>query len=274
MLRKALLLAYNSVMKIGIIGGSGVYNLDGLSGKEERVLDTPYGQPSGPLVECELEGRDIVFLARHGKDHAIPPHKINYRANISAMKQLGVVRILSIGAVGGIREEWRPGTIVVPDQVLDMTMGARPGTFFDGGKVMHIDFTDPYCPQLRRILAERIEPLGDQASAGGTYICTNGPRLESAAEIRFFGRIGADIVGMTAMPEAALAREAELCYASICIVTNPAAGLSGTKLTTSEVMAAMKAASGRLHQILREAILAIPDSRNCPCSTSLRSAAV
>lgn len=261
-------------MKTGLIGGSGIYQLDGLSSCEEIAVDTPYGAPSAPLTRCELDGREIFFLPRHGKRHTIPPHKINYRANISAFSRLGVSRILSIGAVGGINEDWAPGTIVIPDQIIDMTQGARPGTFFDEGKVAHVDFSHPYCAHTRAVILAQADAARQPAIDGATYICTNGPRLESAAEIQFYRTIGAHIVGMTAMPEAALAREGQMCYAGICIVTNPAAGLKSAQLTATEVMDAMKDASGRLLGLLRTILLALPADRACTCGSSLSEAGV
>ncbi len=261
-------------MKIGLIGGSGVYQLDGLIVHEELIVDTPYGRPSAPIARCQLDDREIFFLPRHGSKHTIPPHKINYRANISAFRQFGVARILSIGAVGGIHESWNPGTIIVPNQIIDMTQGARAGTFFDEGRVAHIDFSQPYCSHFRTVVLAQAVSLDEPAVDGATYICTNGPRLESAAEIQYYKAIGAHIVGMTAMPEAALAREAESCYAGICIVTNPAAGLKSKQLTATEVIAAMKEASVRLQRLLRAVLLALPSERPCICGSALSEADV
>ncbi|HSW62437.1 MAG TPA: S-methyl-5'-thioadenosine phosphorylase [Dissulfurispiraceae bacterium] len=261
-------------MKIGLIGGSGVYQMDGLNVCEEISADTPYGVPSAPVTRCELDGHEIFFLPRHGKKHTIPPHKINYRANISAFRRLGVTRILSIGAVGGMNEDWAPGTIVIPNQIIDMTHGARQGTFFDEGRVVHIDFSQPYCMQMRTAVLAQAAALGEPAVDGGTYICTNGPRLESAAEIRFYKAIGAHVVGMTAMPEAALVREAEMCYAGICIVTNSAAGLKNENLTATEVIVAMNDASERLRLLLRAILPAIHPERPCACGNALSKAGI
>lgn len=273
-LQKTEGIPYNNPMKIGLIGGSGVYQLDGLEVRETRPLKTSFGIPSAPITIGEIEGREICFLPRHGTDHAIPPHKINFRANIAAFQQLGVDRIFSIGAVGGLHAAWKPGTIVIPDQIIDMTFGARAGTFFDGGRVMHVDFSQPYCPHLRKTLLNAATSIQEQAVSSGTYICTNGPRLESAAEIAYYAMIGADIVGMTAMPEAALAREAEICYSGLCIVTNPAAGLKDENLTATEVIAAMNNASERLKLLLRTAILSLSPERPCSCATALTNASV
>jgi len=261
-------------MKIGLIGGSGVYQLEGLHAVETRTVDTPFGAPSAPITQGEIEGRTVFFLPRHGTNHAIPPHKINYRANIAAFQQLGVDRIFSIGAVGSLHTEWKTGTITIPDQIIDMTFGARSGTFFDSGKVMHVDFSQPYCPSLRQTVISAAAATHETVVDRGTYICTNGPRLESAAEIRYYAMIGADIVGMTSMPEAALAREAEICYCGLCIVTNPAAGLSGENLTAREVIDAMQEASEQLRLLLRTTILALSSDRRCSCGSALRDAGV
>lgn len=261
-------------MKIGLIGGSGVYQLEGLNVCETRTVETPFGSPSAPLTIGEIEGREVVFLPRHGIHHEIPPHKINFRANIAAFQSLGVERIFSIGAVGGLHADWPPGTIVIPDQIIDMTFGARPGTFFDGGHVMHVDFSQPYCSHLRQAMIEAARSIQEPVRPTATYICTNGPRLESAAEIQYYAMIGADIVGMTAMPEAALAREAEICYSGLCIVTNPAAGLKDENLTATEVLAAMKDSAERLRHMLRSTILSLPPGRSCSCGTALKNAAV
>lgn len=261
-------------MKIGLIGGSGIYQLDGLTVRETRTVETPFGSPSAPVTIGEIEGREMYFLPRHGADHTIPPHRINFRANISAFRQLGVERILSIGAVGGLHADWKPGTIVIPDQIIDMTFGARPGTFFDGGRVMHVDFSQPYCPDLRKTIIDAAHAIQENTIQTATYICTNGPRLESAAEIRYYAMIGADIVGMTAMPEAALAREAEICYGGLCIVTNPAAGLKDENLTATEVIAAMKDASERLRLLLRTTLLSLNPDPPCSCGEALTEAGV
>jgi len=273
-LQKPESIPYNNPMKIGLIGGSGVYQLEGLHVVETRTIDTPFGMPSAPITEGEIDGRPVFFLPRHGANHEIPPHRINYRANIAAFRQLGVDRIFSIGAVGSLHPEWNPGTIVVPNQIIDMTVGARAGTFFDSGQVMHVDFSEPYCSGLRTTVIRAASETHEIVIDRGTYVCTNGPRLESAAEIRYYAMIGADIVGMTAMPEAVLAREAEICYCGICIVTNPAAGLKNENLTTKEVIDAMKEASVQLRLLLRTAILALSPDRHCSCGSALSEAGV
>lgn len=211
---------------LAIIGGSGLDQLPGLKLLEERPLSTPYGEPSGALLLGEISGRTLIFLPRHGSKHQIPPHKINYRANIWALKSLGVREVVGVASVGGISPQLGPGSIVIPDQLLDYSYG-REQTFFDGSgqKVEHIDFTEPYCEGLRQRLLKAATRAQVRAAGQGCYAVTQGPRLETRAEIQRFKRDGADMVGMTALPEAALAREAGLCYANCVLVANWAAGL-------------------------------------------------
>ena len=261
---------YIAMPFIGLIGGSGLYEMPGLRVLEERVLETPFGAPSAAYVMGELSGARVAFLPRHGSPHRLPPHRINYRANVWGFRQLGVDRILSVNAGGGLSPGLRPGSIVVLDQVLDMTQGAREATFYDEGEVVHIDFTEPYCPELRQAVLGAGEKAGIGLEGGGTYLCVNGPRLESRAEIEFFARTGADVVGMTGMPEAALARELEICYSALAVVTNYAAGLSGIKLTTGEVVGSMEKANERIKALLKETFALIPYERACPCKDALK----
>lgn len=244
--------------------------MPGFEPKEEMVVDTPYGEPSGAYLIGEVAGTAVAFLPRHGSPHRIPPDRVNYRANIRGFKELGVERIISISASGGINPELRPGDIVILDQVIDMVQGARASTFYGGDEVVHIDFTEPYCPELRGSLLRADGGAGTGARAGGTYICVNGPRLESRAEIRFYAMIGADVIGMTGMPEASLARELEICYAGITVVTNYAAGMAGKKLTTSEVVEKMKESNEKIRRLLIEGLPLIPSRRRCPCGEALR----
>jgi 5'-methylthioadenosine phosphorylase len=208
---------------LAIIGGSGLDRLDGLEAPRRKAVRTPYGRPSGALTFGRIQGREVVFLARHGPRHAIAPHEVNYRANIWALHAQRVKDVVSVASVGGIRADLVPGTLVVPDQIIDYTHGRRSSfNRLTGGSVTHIDFTRPYCESLRQRLLEAA--AGEPAVAGGTYAATQGPRLETAAEIDRLERDGADMVGMTGMPEAALARELGLCYAAIAVVVNHAAG--------------------------------------------------
>jgi len=261
-------------MPIGVIGGSGLYDIDGLEIREEIALSTPYGATSSTYKLGTLDAAELVFLARHGSPHRIPPHKVNYRANIWGFKSLGVEKIISIGAVGGITGEMRPGSIVILDQIIDMTMGARAATFYDEEKVVHIDFTHPYCYEMREIFIQAAGDISLPVKKNGTYICVNGPRLETEKEIQFFSFIGADVVGMTAMPEAALARELEICFTGISIVTNYAAGIAGAKLTTTEVVESMGNSLGAIKALLRAAVPRIPGRRSCSCKDALKDAEI
>lgn len=263
-------------MKIGLIGGSGLYEIEGLEITKEVSISTPYGDPSSVYkigtIGAKGDEKQIVFLPRHGIPHSIPPHKINYRANIWGFKSFGVERIISVSAVGGINKDISPGDIVLLDQIIDMTYGARESTFYDKDKVVHIDFTNPYCPEMRDFIIEASQNIGLPIKTAGAYICVNGPRLETAKEIQFFSMIGADVVGMTAMPEASLARELEMCVSGISVVTNYAAGISERKLTTTEVVETMKNSLDRMKSLVKEIIMYIPPARACPCKDALKDA--
>ena len=216
---------------LAIIGGSGLTKLANMAVERREVVRTPYGEPSGPLTFGRICSQPAVFIARHGYGHTIPPHEVNYRANLWALKNAGATCVISIASVGGIRADLGPGAIVIPDQIIDYTWG-RKATYHDGGNtaVVHIDFTQPYDAQLRQALLDAARDAGQAVSDGGVYAATQGPRLETAAEINRLERDGADIVGMTGMPEAALARELELPYAAINLVANHAAGRGDSKL--------------------------------------------
>ena len=211
---------------VAIIGGSGLTNLKNLRITRREVIRTPFGEPSAPMVYGQLSGRGAVFLPRHGPGHTIPPHEVNYRANIWALKETGVTKVIAVNAVGGISPDFLvPGSLVIPDQIIDYTYG-RAHTFFgsEHKQVTHVDFTYPYCEELRKILIDAAKRAKLHAREHGTYGATQGPRFETAAEILRMERDGADIVGMTGMPEAALARELDLCYATLAFVVNWAAG--------------------------------------------------
>src|SRR5262245_18671223 len=209
---------------LAIIGGTGLAQLANLEVSRRQAVKTPYGKPSGPLTFGTIRGAAVVFLARHGDAHTIPPHQVNYRANLWALKERGAREIVAVASVGGIRDDLGPGTIVVPHQILDYTWG-RASTFFEGeAPVKHIDFTEPYSAALRARLLAAAKKSGETALDGAVYAATQGPRLESGAEIDRLERDGADIVGMTGMPEAGLARELALPYAAIAVVVNHAAG--------------------------------------------------
>ena len=222
---------------LGIIGGSGLTRLEALEIERRELVSTPFGAPSAPMQFGRLNELPVAFLPRHGGNHQVPPHKVNYRANIWAFKEAGVERIVGMAAVGGISANMGPGTLCVADQVIDYTYD-RKHTFYeqDLKRVIHADFTDPYCEALRQQLLAAAGRIGESVVGKGTYGATQGPRLESAAEIRRLARDGCDIVGMTGMPEAALARELELCYANFSLVVNWAAGLGdGGPITMQEI---------------------------------------
>lgn len=240
---------------LAIIGGSGLTQLSTLEIVRREVVRTPYGEPSGALTFGTLSNRQVVFLARHGYGHTIPPHQVNYRANIWALKHAKATGIISVASVGGIRPDFAPGTLVVPAQIIDYTWG-RKSTFFEGGEesVRHIDFTHPYDEPLRqRILAASVA-AGEAAFNGGVYAATQGPRLETAAEINRMERDGADLVGMTGMPEAALARELDIPYAAINVVANYAAGraASETGIQFENIEAVLHEAMVHVRRVLEE----------------------
>jgi len=216
--------------ELGIIGGTGLTSLKSLEITKREVVHTPYGEPSGPLTHGLLSGKEVVFLARHGYGHTIPPHRINYRANIWALEHTGVKRVIAVAAVGGIRADMSPCRLVIPDQIIDYTW-SRGSTYFEEGltHVTHIDFTQPYCDELRQLLIQGCRTSSLDTVEDGTYGATQGPRLETAAEIDRMESDGCSVVGMTGMPEAALARELELCYAGCAVVANWAAGRGGDK---------------------------------------------
>jgi 5'-methylthioadenosine phosphorylase len=258
---------------IGVIGGSGLYEISGVTIKDVKNISTPFGKPSDSLKIGEFLKRKVVFLPRHGSKHNIPPHKINYRANIWGLKKIGVERIISLSAVGVISSGVRPGTILIPDQIIDMTKD-RISTFYDGNKVVHIDFTEPYCPELRAFIIRAGLNLGINLKKSGTYVCVDGPRLETKAEIKFFSGIGADVVGMTTMPEAALAREAGICFSAITVITNYAAGITKKRLRAREVIEVMQKTTLKLKELLKELFKNIPVERQCTCKEALKEAMV
>ena len=225
--------------ELAIIGGTGLTRLANLEITHREVVHTPFGEPSGPVTHGNLFGHRVAFIPRHGARHNIPPHRVNYRANLWALDHLGIKNVLAVAAVGGITAQMQPCRIVIPDQIIDYTW-SRPHTFFEDGleHVTHIDFTEPYCPELRSRLIQAAQRAKLDAVMQGTYAATQGPRLETAAEIRKLERDGCDIVGMTGMPEAALARELGLCYACCAVVANWAAGKSADKTISMAQIAA------------------------------------
>jgi len=239
------------VKPLAIIGGTGIDDLEGLQIVGEHLPVTPFGNPSRAIQEGRLGGAEVFFLQRHGSPDVIPPHRINYRANLWALKSLGVVDIVAINAVGGITADMRPGRLVIPDQLIDYSWG-RQHTFDDGadGQLMHIDFSEPYDRALRQALLQSAQSAGISHAPGGVYAVTQGPRLETAAEIVRLARDGCDVVGMTAMPEAALARELGLAYASVCMVVNPAAGLSEEPITLEMMRGTLQREAAAVRSLL------------------------
>ncbi|MEC9492539.1 S-methyl-5'-thioinosine phosphorylase [Flexistipes sp.] len=257
-------------MKIGIIGGSGLYSIEAFNYTGEEKIDTDYGEPSAAFKIYEYYGNRYYFLARHGAGHEFPPHLVNYRANISAFKKAGVDAILSFAAVGGISADLNPGDIVISDNAIDFTNG-RNHTFATKGNIHHIDITEPFCPELRKAVKESCASSGLNFSDKGVYICTNGPRMETAAEIKAFKGMGADIVGMTLFPECSLAREAEICYVNISVVANDAAGISRNKLTADEVVETVKKSEDKLKRIILNLDINAVENRKCDCRNALEN---
>ncbi len=223
-------------IEMAVIGGTGMTEIEGLEVTHREVVHTPYGEPSGPITHGIIGGKSIAFLARHGYTHTIPPHKINYRANLWALQSIGIQKVVAIAAVGGITADMQPTKLVIPDQIVDYTYG-RAHTFYEEGltHVTHIDFSWPYCPELRQALLDAAKCAQVDVVPYGVYAATQGPRLETAAEIRKLERDGCDLVGMTAMPEAALARELGLSYASCAVVANWAAGKCDEEISMDEI---------------------------------------
>lgn len=239
-----------------IIGGSGLTALKNLNITRREVMRTPYGEPSAPLVYGELAGQEVVFLPRHGAGHTIPPHQVNYRANIWALKRTGATRIIAVNAVGGITPGFlNSDQLVFPDQIVDYTYD-REHTFFgnDQQQVTHVDFSDPYCAELRKLLVDAARQSKLSYVDRGTYGATQGPRFETAAEIRRMERDGVDIVGMTGMPEAGLARELGFCYASVAVVVNPAAGKASGPISLKEIEKNLETGMARVRVLLERAI--------------------
>lgn len=257
------------MIKTAIIGGTGIYNPDALENRREVIQETQYG--SVAVTVGSYKGMEVAFIPRHGARHSVPPHLVNYRANILALYKLGVRNILATAAVGSLNYEFKPGHFVLVDQFLDYTK-SRPNTFFEGGDmgVVHCDMTVPYCPRLRSALMASAGNLKYEVSNGGVYVCTEGPRFETAAEISVYKLLGGDVVGMTSVPEVCLARELGMCYATVATITNFAAGISPSILTHSEVYEVMKNNTSAVRQLLLESTLLIEaQDMGCDCARIL-----
>jgi 5'-methylthioadenosine phosphorylase len=253
--------------EIGIIGGTGFYRF--LEDAESVELETPFGAPSGPLSVGMFEGRRVAFLPRHGLDHRFPPHLVPFRANLWALKDLGVTRIFGPCAAGSLRREIRPRTLVVCDQAVDFTKN-RPTTFYDGPQVTHVSFADPYCPTLREVLVKSAADGGIQHRDGGTMVVIEGPRFSTTAESRMFAQLGCDVIGMTQFPEVTLARELEICYATVALVTDYDVGVDDIQpVTHEEVLKVFGENIDTLRDLLAAAIPRVPAERTCPCATAL-----
>ena len=252
---------------IGVIGGSGLYSL--LEGATEHAIHTPYGPPSDPITVAEVGGRRVAFLPRHGRDHRFPPHQIPYRANLWALRELGVRQVLAPCAVGGLRPELGPGTFVLPDQLVDRTSG-RAQTFYDTGAV-HVNFADPYCPTGRAIVRTAAAEAGIDMTDGGTMVVIEGPRFSTRAESRWYATLGGTIVNMTGHPEAVLARELGLCYTAIALVTDLDAGVEGDHgVTQEEVFRVFGENTERLRGLLLDVAAALPQNdEDCVCRHAL-----
>ena len=261
--------------KIGVIGGSGFYNIPGIENVKETTVDTPFGKPSDNITSGKLDGVSVAFLPRHGRAHAITPGELNSRANIYAMKSLGVERIIAVTACGSFREELAPGDLVIPDQIVDRTKG-RPGSFFGGGIVAHTLMNEPFCPDLAALLYKTAcEVGGVKVHEGGTYLAMEGPAFSTKAESLLHKSWGMDIIGMTAAPEAKLAREAEICYASIAGVTDYDCWKDDDEPSPIDVIVAtLKKNTDTIQEIIKRAVAAVKEERTCSCASALATAIV
>jgi 5'-methylthioadenosine phosphorylase len=258
--------------EIGIIGGSGLYAMPGLTGVREHVVETPFGDPSDAFILGELDGRRVAFLARHGRGHRILPSELNFRANIYALKSLGVERILSVSAVGSLKEEHKPTDFVIPDQFIDRTF-ARVGTFFGQGVVAHVGFGDPVCATVCSAIQQACAQVGVVGKRGGTYVCMEGPQFSTRAESNLYRSWGADVIGMTNLQEAKLAREAEICYATMAMVTDYDCWRAGhDDVTVEQVVAVIHQNADNAAKVVRAAVACMPRERGCACASALKYA--
>jgi 5'-methylthioadenosine phosphorylase len=261
-------------VSIGIIGGSGLYDMAELQDREEHIVHTPFGDPSGPYVLATLRGRRVAFLARHGHGHRLSPSELNFRANIFGFKTLGVEWILSASAVGSLREDIRPLDIVVPDQFFDRTRG-RVSTFFGEGLVAHVAFAHPFCARLSDIAAGAVDGAGARLHRGGTYVCMEGPQFSTIAESNFYRKAGFDIIGMTNLQEAKLAREAEICYATLALVTDyDCWHPEHDSVTVEMVIANLLGNAKTAQQVIASAVERLPIARTCECAKALAAAII
>ena len=260
--------------KIGVIGGSGLYSMPGFTEQREVAVETPFGAPSDSFIVGQLEGREVAFLARHGRGHRISPSELNFRANIYAMKSLGVERIVSLSAVGSLKEEHRPLDFVIPDQFVDRTRG-RISTFFGEGLVAHVSFADPICPQLAATVDQACRAAGVNVKKGGTYICMEGPMFSTKAESNLYRSWGMDVIGMTNLQEAKLAREAEICYVTVAMVTDyDCWHEEHDAVEVTDIIRVLTENAANAARVVAEAVRAMPGERRCKCGSSLQHALI
>ena len=258
---------------IGVIGGSGLYEIEELTDINEVTLDTPFGAPSDSYVTGMLDGVKMVFLPRHGKGHRLLPSEVPYRANIHGMKQLGVQRIISVSAVGSMREAIAPGHIVIPDQFFDRTQGQRASTFFGNGVVAHVQFADPICRELARVLGDAARKVGAEVHRGGTYICIEGPNFSTRAESFIYRSWGVDVIGMTNIPEARLAREAEICYATVALATDYDCWHDAhDDVSVDAILAIIRQNVATARNIIKQAVHVLKQPPACGCGEALKYA--
>jgi len=264
--------AKNEKVKIGIIGGSGLYSMPGLTDTREIRVKTPFGDPSDAIIVGTLEGKRVAFLARHGRGHVFSPSDINYRANICAMKMLGVERIISVSAVGSLRDDLPPQDFLIPDQFFDRTRG-RVATFFGGGIVAHVGFDKPTCTHLSAHIGEACDRAGVKAHPAGTYVCMEGPQFSTLAESHTYRQLRFDVIGMTNLTEAKLAREAEICYATIAMITDyDCWHPQHDAVTVSEIIENLNRNTSNVQRVLHEAVAQLPEDRACKCGAALAHA--
>jgi 5'-methylthioadenosine phosphorylase len=260
--------------EIGIIGGTGLYEMEGLTNVREVRAETPFGPPSDALVVGSLEGRRVAFLPRHGRGHRILPHELNFRANVYAMKALGVEFLLCVSAVGSLKLRYQPTHVVLPDQFIDRTR-QRVSTFFGRGLVAHVAFADPTCPELSKVVAEACGEAGATFHVGGTYVCIEGPQFSTRAESGLYRSWSADVIGMTNLQEAKLAREAEICFSTLAMVTDYDCWHPAEEPVTAEaIMRVLGQNAGTARAVLRAAVRRLPVPRACECATALRTALI
>jgi 5'-methylthioadenosine phosphorylase len=259
---------------IGIIGGTGLYQMDGFTDVREVPVETPFGPPSDALMVGSLDGRRVAFLPRHGRGHRVLPHELNFRANVFAMKKLGVEWILSVSAVGSLKERYEPLHVVVPDQFIDRTQ-QRQSTFFGNGLVAHVAFAHPFCRNLSKVMAEACAEAGATHHVGGTYVCMEGPQFSTLAESELYRSWGADLIGMTNLQEAKLAREAEICYSTLAMVTDYDCWHPDHDAVTAEqIMGVLGRNAQTAKAVLRAAVRRLPVPRECECATALKYALI